>query len=192
MAVYLITAVIAVSISACSSQGTKENDAGERGATTFDQLNNEKAEQGMTEMFSSLMSLKLPQGLEVQSKETTKSKLVFADRNKKVKLEIQHDPEQKVSDSGIDIARLKLKAFFEQDNPGVTLEWLKDETQLVHGKHIAVNEVIIPSEKGNDTYYFKAWAELDGALLEIDFTAPTNVKDEWQNSVHEMIGSIQM
>ncbi|MFD1266071.1 hypothetical protein ACFQ3Y_01295 [Paenibacillus motobuensis] len=192
MAVCLITAVIAASISACSSQGPKENDAGERGAATFEQLNNEKAEQGMTEMFSSLMSLKLPQGLEVQSKETTQSKLVFADRTKKVKLEIQHDPEQKVSDSQIDMARLKLKAFFEQDNLGVTLEWLKDETQLVHGKNIAVNEVIIPSKKGNDTYHFKAWAELDGALLEIDFTAPTNMKDEWQNSVHEMIESIQM
>ena len=66
LAVCSITAVIAVSISACSSQGTKENDAGERGATTFDQLNNEKAEQGMTEMFSSLMSLKLPQGLAIK------------------------------------------------------------------------------------------------------------------------------
>lgn len=69
---------------------------------------------------------------------------------------------------------------------------MKDETQLVHGKHIAINEVIIPSKKGNDTYHFKAWAELDGALLEIDFTAPANMKDEWQNAVHGMIESIQM
>ncbi|WMT40104.1 hypothetical protein RE628_22785 [Paenibacillus sp. D2_2] len=192
MAVCLITAVIAANISACNFQGTKENGAGEGGATTFDPLNNEKAEQGMTELFSSLMSLKLPQGLEVQSKETSTSKLVFADSNKKVRLEIQHDPEQMVSDSQIDMGRLKLKAILEQDNLGVTLEWLKDETQLVHGKCIAINEVIIPSKKGNDTYHFKAWAELDGALLEIDFTAPANMKDEWQNAVHGMIESIQM
>lgn len=192
LAVCLITAVIAVSISACSPQGTIEGDADEGEATTFDQLNHEIAEQEMTEMFSNLMSLKLPQGLEAQSKESTNSSLVFADHSKKVRLEIKHDPEQKLTDAQIDRGRLKMKAIFEQDHPGGTLEWLKDETQLVHGKHIAINEVIIPSEQGNGTYHVKAWAELDGALLEIDFTAPANMKDEWQNSVHEMIESMQM
>ncbi|CAH0122379.1 hypothetical protein PAE9249_04929 [Paenibacillus sp. CECT 9249] len=205
--VCLITAVIAASIAACSFPGSKEKDAGEnRTVLTAQQeqqqqgqedkdtndKENEAAEPGTIKVFSNMMSLKLPQGLEVQSNETSNAKLVYTDSHKKVKLEMKHDPEQTMSDAGIDGARLKMKSILEQDSEGEELEWLKDETQLVHGKHIAINEVIIPSKKGDDTYHFVAWAELDGALLEIDFTAPANERSEWQEAVHEMVKSIQM
>lgn len=205
--VCLITAVIAASIAACSFPGSKEKDAGEnrteltaqqeqqqQGQEDKDTNNkeNEAAEPGTIKVFSNMMSLKLPQGLEVQSNETSNAKLVYTDSHKKVKLEMKHDPEQTMSDAGIDGARLKMKSILEQDSEGEELEWLKDETQLVHGKHIAINEVIIPSKKGDDTYHFVAWAELDGALLEIDFTAPANERSEWQEAVHEMVKSIQM
>ncbi|SHE14083.1 type VII secretion-associated protein, Rv3446c family [Chlamydia abortus] len=207
IAVCLITAVITASISACSFPGSKEKEAGEnRAALTAEHeqqeqgqeekdnnhTENEAAEPGMTKVFSNKMSLKLPQGLEVQSNETSNAKLVYTDSHNKVKLEMKHDPEQMMSDAGIDGARLKMRAVMEQDSEGEKLEWLKDETQLVHGKHIAINEVIIPSKKGEGTYHFVAWAELDGALLEIDFTAPANEKDDWQKAVQEMIESIQM
>lgn len=205
MIILLITVV--ASISACSFPGNKEKDAGEikevaltsqheqreQGQEEKDKNNteNEAAEQGMIKVFSNLMSLKLPQGLEVQSNETSNAKLVYMDSHKKVKLEMRHDPEQMATDSGIDGARLKMKGIMEQDSEGEKLEWLKDETQLVHGKHIAINEVIMPSQKG-DTYRLVGWAELDGALLEINFSAPANEKDEWLKDVHEMIESIQM
>ncbi|MFD3260231.1 hypothetical protein ACE3MQ_16630 [Paenibacillus lentus] len=207
IAVSLITAVIAVSISACSFPGSKVKDAGEnrtpltveheqqeQGQEEKDNnnLENEAAEPGMIKVFSNMMSLKLPQGLEVQANETSNAKLVYTDSHKKVKLEMKHDPEQMTTDAGIDGARLKMRGIMEQDSEGEKLEWLKDETQLVHGKHIAINEVIISSKKGDDTYHFVAWAELDGALLEIDFTAPANERSEWQEAVHEMIKSIQM
>lgn len=212
MMILLLTVVVA-SISACSIPGTQEKDAGEGGGITtsvqyeeqevFSGLKplktekvqsnkkNEHAAQGMTKVFSNLMSLKLPQGLEVQSKKTSKSKLVYADRKKIVKLEMWLDPEQTVTDAGIDGLRLKMKSIMEQDGEGEKLEWLKDETMLVHGKHIAVNEVIIPSQKG-DTYRLVGWAELDGAFLEIKFSAPADEKDAWQKAVVEMIESIQM
>lgn len=208
MAVCLITVVIVVSISACSFPGNKEKDAGEnKGAPLTVQqeqqeqgqeekennyTENEAAEQGMIKVFSNMMSLKLPHGLEVQANETSNAKLVYTDSHKKVKLEMKHDPEQMTTDAGIDGARLKMRGIMEQDSEGEKLEWLKDETQLVHGKHIAINEVIIPSKKGDDTYHFMAWAELDGSLLEIDFTAPANARGEWQEAVYEMIKSIQM
>ena len=35
-------------------------------------------------------------------------------------------------------------------------------------------------------------AEIDGAHLEINFSAPANEKDDWQAAVQEMIESIQM
>ncbi|GIP31026.1 hypothetical protein J2TS4_02360 [Paenibacillus sp. J2TS4] len=173
---------------------TVQQEQQEQGQEEKDNNNkeNEAAEQGMIKVFSNLMSLKLPQGLEVQSNETSNAKLVYTDSHKKVKLEMKHDPEQMMTDAGIDGARLKMRGIMEQDSEGEKLEWLKDETQLIHGKHIAINEVIIPSKKGDGTYHFVAWAELDGALLEIDFTAPANVRDEWQEAVHEMIESIQM
>lgn len=208
MAVCLITVVIVVSISACSFPGNKEKDAGEnKGAPLTVQqeqqeqgqeekennnTENEAAEQGMIKVFSNKMSLKLPHGLEVQANETSDAKLVYTDSHKKVKLEMKHDPEQMTTDAGIDGARLKMQGIMEQDSEGEKLEWLKDETQLVHGKHIAINEVIIPSKKGDDTYHFMAWAELDGSLLEINFTAPANARGEWQEAVYEMIKSIQM
>lgn len=202
MTFLLIT--FAASISACSFPGHK--DAGEikRGALTVQQeqleqgqekdkfnTENETSEQGRINVFSNLMSLKLPQGLEVQSKETTDSKLVYTDSHKKVRLEIRHDPEQLVSDAEIDGVRLKMKAVLENDSGGEKLEWLKNETWLVHGKHIAINEVIMPSQEG-DTYRLVGWAELNGALLEIYFSAPATEKDEWQTVVQEMLESIQM
>lgn len=202
MTFLLIT--FAASIAACSFPG--HEDAGEikSGALTVQQeqleqgqekdkfnTENETSEQGRINVFSNLMSLKLPQGLEVQSKETTDSKLVYTDSHKKVRLEIRHDPEQLVSDAEIDGVRLKMKAVLENDSGGEKLEWLKNETWLVHGKHIAVNEVIMPSQEG-DTYRLVGWAELNGALLEIYFSAQASEKDEWQTAVQEMMESIQM
>ncbi|MFL1673153.1 hypothetical protein QJQ58_07070 [Paenibacillus dendritiformis] len=203
MTFLLIT--FAASISACSFPG--HEDAGEikSGALTVQQeqleqgqeekdknnKENETTEQGMITVFSNLMSLKLPQGLEVQSNETSDSKLVYTDSHKKVRLEMRYDPEQMATDAGIDGARLKMKSILEQDSEGEKLEWLKNETWLVHGKHIAINEVIMPSQEG-DTYRLVGWAELNGALLEIYFSAPASEKDEWQTAVQEMIESIQM
>ncbi|MFD3273995.1 hypothetical protein ACE3MS_28235 [Paenibacillus dendritiformis] len=202
MTFLLIT--FAASISACSFPG--HEDAGEikSGALTVqqeqleqgqekDKINkeNETTEQGMITVFSNLMTLKLPQGLEVQSKETSDSKLVYTDSRKKVRLEIRHDPEQFVTDAGIDGARLKMKSILEQDSGEEKMEWLKNETMLVHGKHIAINEVIMPSQEG-DIYRLVGWAELNGALLEIYFSAPASEKDEWQTAIQEMMESIQM
>lgn len=202
MTFLLIT--FAASISACSFPG--HEDAGEikSGALTVQQeqleqgqekdkvnTENETTEQGRITVFSNMMSLKLPQGLEVQTNETSDSKLVYTDSHNKVRLEMLHDPEQRVTDAGIDGARLKMKSILEQDSEGEKLEWLKNETMLVHGKHIAINEVIIPSQKG-DTYRLVGWTELDGAHLEINFVAPASEKDEWQKAVQEMIESIQM
>lgn len=206
MTILLITVV--TSISACSFPGNKEKDTGEnKGAAILpvqqeqpeqgqeekdnNNTENEAAEQGMIKVFSDMMSLKLPQGLEVQSDETSNEKLVYMDSNKKVKLKMSHDPEQMMTDAQTDGLRLKMKSILEQDSEGEELEWLKNETILVHGKHIAINEVIVPSDKG-DIYRFVGWAELDGALLEIDFTAPATMKGNWQDAVHEMIKSIQM
>jgi len=202
MIILLITVV--ASLSACSSPSGKEKDAGEsKGITVTMQqeqgqevkennnTENMAVEQGVIKVFSNLMSLKLPQGLEVQSNESTNTKLVYMDSHKKVKLEMWHDPEQLVTDADIDRGRLKMKGIVEQDSEGEKVEWLKNETMLVHGKHIAVNEVIIPSQKG-DTYRLVAWAELDGAFLEIKFSAPADEKDTWQKPVMEMIESVQM
>ncbi|MCG7409440.1 hypothetical protein MH117_18685 [Paenibacillus sp. ACRRX] len=203
LAVSLLTIVVAI-ISACSMlQGTQEREAGvgKEIALTVQheqqeleqKINkvNESVELGMSKVFSNLMSLKLPQGLELQSNETSNSKFVYTYKHKKVKLELRHDPEQPVTDAGIDEARLKMKAILEHDSEGEKLEWLKNETMLVHRKHIAVIEVIMPSQKG-DTYRLLGWAELDGALLEISFSAPVDEKDSWQKPVVEMIESIQM
>ncbi|MDK8180103.1 hypothetical protein [Paenibacillus sp. UMB4589-SE434] len=203
LAVSLLTIVVAI-ISACSMlQGTQEREAGvgKEIALTVQheqqeleqKINkvNESVELGMSKVFSNLMSLKLPQGLELESNETSNSKFVYTDNHKKVKLELRHDPEQPVTDAGIDGARLKMKAILEHDSEGEKLEWLKNETMLVHRKHIAVIEVIMPSQKG-DTYRLLGWAELDGALLEISFSAPVDEKDSWQKPVVEMIESIQM
>ncbi|WP_240765112.1 hypothetical protein [Paenibacillus dendritiformis] len=203
MTFLLIT--FAASISACSFPG--HEDAGEikSGALTVQQeqleqgqeekdknnKENETTEQGMITVFSNLMSLKLPQGLEVQSNETSDSKIVYTDSHKKVTLEMRYDPEQLVSDAEIDKVRLKMKVILENDSEGEKLKWLKNETWLVHGKHIAINEVIMPSQEG-DTYRLVGWAELNGALLEIYFSAPASEKDEWQTAVQEMIESIQM
>lgn len=204
----LLVLSAAVSISACSLTGSKENadetknisltpqqEEQEQGQGQAEQENKttetKASEEGRISVFSNLMSLKLPQGLEAHTNETSNSKLVYTDSSKKVKLELQHDSEQLVTDAGIDGSRLKMKAILEQDSEGEKLEWLKDETLLVHGKHIAVNEVIMPSQKG-DTYCLLGWAELDGAFLEIRFSAPANEQDEWQKAVHEMIESFQM
>ncbi|EPY05710.1 hypothetical protein PAALTS15_18473 [Paenibacillus alvei TS-15] len=203
----LLVLSVAVSISACSFSGSKEKNAGETKNVSWTPQQEEQAqgqaeqdnktaeteapEEGRIHVFSNLMSLKLPQGLEAQTNETSNSKLVYMDSSKKVKLEIQHDSEQLVTDAGIDEARLKMKMILEQDSEGEKLEWLKNETLLVHGKHIAVNEVIMPSQKG-DMYRLLGWAELNGALLEIQFSAPANEQGEWQKAVHEMIESIQM
>ncbi|OPA77803.1 hypothetical protein BVG16_15375 [Paenibacillus selenitireducens] len=203
----LLFITVVASISACRFPGNNEKDAGESKEAALivqheqqeqgkeekenNNTNNEAAEQGIIHVFSNLMSLKLPDGLAVQSKETSNAKLVYTDSDKKVKLEMWHDPEQRVTDADIDRGRLKMKGILEQDGEGEKLEWLKDETMLVHGKHIAVNEVIIPSQKG-DTYRLVGWAELDGAFLEIKFSAPADEKDTWQKAVVEMIESIQM
>jgi len=203
----ILLIMIVASISACSFPGNKEKDAGEsneaalfvqqeqqeqgQGEKENNKTENETAELGIIKVFSNLMSLKLPQGLEEQSNETTNTKLVYMDSHKKVKLEIWHDPEQRVTDADIDMGRLKMKGILEQDSEGEKLEWLKDETMLVHGKHIAVNEVIMPSKDG-DKYRLLAWAELDGAFLEIKFSAPADEKDTWQKPVMEMIESVQM
>lgn len=198
---------VAVSISACSFSCSKEKNAGEtknvsltpqQGEQEQRQVEQENKtaepkapEEGRIHVFSNLMSLKLPHGLEAQTSETSNSKLVYMDSSKKVKLEIQHDLEQLVTDAGIDQGRIKMKVILEQDSGGEKLEWLKDETLLVNGKHIAINEVIMPSRKGN-TYRLVGWAELNGAHLEIQFSAPANEQGEWQKAVHEMIESIQM
>ncbi|SYX85469.1 hypothetical protein [Paenibacillus alvei] len=203
----LLVLSAAVIISACSFSGSKEKNAGETKNVSMTPQQEEQAqgqaeqdnktaeteapEEGRIHVFSNLMSLKLQQGLEAQTNETSNSKLVYMDSSKKVKLEIQHDSEQLVTDAGIDEARLKMKMILEQDSEGEKLEWLKNETLLVHGKHIAVNEVIMPSQKG-DMYRLLGWAELNGALLEIQFSAPANEQGEWQKAVHEMIESIQM
>ncbi|WP_231587030.1 hypothetical protein [Paenibacillus sp. E194] len=203
----LLVLSVAVSISACSFSGSKEKNAGETKNVSLTPQQEEQAqgqaeqdnktaeteapEEGRIHVFSHLMSLKLPQGLEAQTNETSNSKLVYMDSSKKVKLEIQHDSEQLVTDAGIDEARLKMKMILEQDSEGEKLEWLKNETLLVHGKHIAVNEVIMPSQKG-DMYRLLGWAELNGALLEIQFSAPADERDKWQQTVQEMIESIQM
>lgn len=203
----LLALSAAVSISACSFTGSKEKNAGETKnvSLTPQQEGQEQGraeqenktaetkapEEGRIHVFSNLLSLKLPQGLEAQTNETSNSKLVYTDSSQKVKLEIQHDPEQLVTDAGIDEGRIKMKMILEQDSEGEKLEWLKDETLLVHGKHIAVNEVIMSSQKGN-TYRLVGWAELNGALLEIQFSAPAAERDKWQTAVHEMIESIQM
>ncbi|EHQ61025.1 hypothetical protein PDENDC454_17223 [Paenibacillus dendritiformis C454] len=203
----LLVLSVAVSISACSFLGSEEKNAGEpkRVSLTPQQEEREQGqeeqdnktadteahEQGRINVFSNMMSLKLPPGLEVQTNETSDSKLVYTDSHNKVRLEMLHDQEQRVTDAGIDGARLKMKSILEQDSEGEKLEWLKNETMLVHGKHIAINEVIIPSQKG-DTYRLVGWTELDGAHLEIKFVAPANEKDEWQTAVQEMIESIQM
>ncbi|WP_152395237.1 hypothetical protein [Paenibacillus guangzhouensis] len=202
MMVWLIT--IVASLSACSSPDsgekgsmeatlTVEQDQQEQGHEVKEnnKMENEAAEQGVIKVFSNLMSLKLPAGLEVQSNETSNTKLIYTDSDKKAKLEIWHDPEQRVTDADIDRGRLKMKGILEQEGEGEKLEWLKDETMLIHGKHIAVNEVIMPSKKG-DTYRLVGWAELDGAFLEMKFSAPADEKDTWQKAVMEMIESIQM
>jgi len=203
----LLVLSVAVSISACSFLGSEEKNAGEpkrvsltpqqeeRGQGQEEQENKttetEAHEQGRINVFSNMMTLKLPQGLEVQTNETADSKLVYTDSHKKVRLEIRHDPEQLVSDDEIDKVRLKMKVILENDSEGEKLEWLKNETWLVHGKHIAINEVIMPSQEG-DIYRLVGWAELNGALLEIYFSAPASEKDEWQTAVQEMLESIQM
>ncbi|MCY7485998.1 hypothetical protein [Paenibacillus alvei] len=203
----LLALSAAVSISACSFSGSEEKNADEtknvsltpqqeeseqgRAEQENKTAEREAPEQGRIHVFSNLMSLKLPQGLEAQTNETSNSKLVYTDSSKKVKLEIQHDPEQLVTDAGIDEGRIKMKGILEQDSGGEKLEWLKNETLLVHRKHIAVNEVIMPSQKG-DTYRLVGWAELNGAHLEIQFSAPAIEQGEWQKAVHEMIESIQM
>lgn len=200
----ILSLAVAVSISACGFQGNEEKDAGESKRVSLNvqqeqgheekdnnKTENKVDEQGMIQVFSNLMSVKLPQGLEMQSDETSNSELVYTDSHKRVKLEMRHDPEQPVTDAGIDGGRLKMKSILERDSEGEKLEWLKNETLLVHGKHIAVNEVIMPSQKG-DTYLFVGWAELAGALLEIHFSAPANEQGEWQKAIHEMIESIQM
>ncbi|GAV15181.1 hypothetical protein [Paenibacillus sp. NAIST15-1] len=203
----LLVLSAAVIISACNFTGSKQKNAGETKNVSLTPQQ-EGQEQGRAEqenkiaetkapeeerihVFSNLMSLKLPQGLEAQTSETSNSKLVYMDSSQKVKLEIQHDPEQLMTDAGIDGSRLKMKAILEQDSEGEKLEWLKDETLLVNGKHIAINEVIMPSQEGA-TYRLVGWAELNGALLEIQFSAPANEQVEWQKAVHEMIESIQM
>ncbi|TQR44992.1 hypothetical protein [Paenibacillus popilliae] len=203
----LLLLSVAVSISACSFSGSKERDAGEAKNVSLTP-HQEEQEQGQAEqenktaetkapeegrihVFSNLMSLKLPQGLEAQTNETSNSKLVYMDSSKKVKLEIQHDLEQLQTDAGIDQGRIKMKVILEQDSGGEKLEWLKDETLLVNGKHIAINEVIMLSQEGA-TYRFVGWAELNGAHLEIRFSAPANEQGEWQKAVQEMIESIQM
>ncbi|WP_314587632.1 hypothetical protein [Paenibacillus terrigena] len=201
--VLLLIGVVA-SVSACSLPSTQETKAevnleaepqdrqekqGQKDEETTEK--EQKDGQGMTKVFSDLMALKLPQGLEAQSSGSTNSKLIYTDEANQVKLEMLHDPEQLVTDEGIDMGRLKMRGIFEQQYEGVKLEWLKDETQQVHGKHIAINEVIVPSKAG-DTYHLVAWAELAGAFLEITFTCPADVKEQWQASVHEMIDSIQM
>jgi len=201
----LLLLSVAVIISACSFTGSKQKNAGETKNVSLTPQQEEQGraeqenktaetkapEEGRIHVFSNLMSLKLPQGLEAQTNETSNSKLVYTDSSKKVKLEIQHDSEQLVTDAGIDQGRIKMKGILEQDSGGEKLEWLKDETLLVHGKHIAVNEVIMPSKKG-DTYRLVGWAELNGAFLEIRFSAPADVRDKWQQAVQEMIESIQM
>lgn len=201
----LLVLSAAVSISACSFSGSKEKNAGETKSVSLTPQQEEQGqaeqenktaeteapEEGIIHVFSNLMSLKLPQGLEAQTNETSNSKLVYTDSSKKVKLEIEHDSEQLVTDAGIDEGRIKMKGILEQDSEGEKLEWLKDETLLVNGKHIAVNEVIVPSQKG-DTYRLIGWTELNGAHLEIDFSAPADERDKWQQAVHEMIESIQM
>jgi|GEM_PF-6243700 len=206
--VLLVFGVVA-SVSACSLPGTQETKAEvnleaepqdrqekqeQKGEETAEKEQRkeegQKDGQGMTKVFSDMMALKLPQGLEAQSSGSTNSKLIYTDKANQVKLEMLHDPEQLVTDEGIDMGRLKMRGIFEQQYEGVKLEWLKDETQQVHGKHIAINEVIVPSKAG-DTYHLVAWAELAGAFLEITFTCPADVKEQWQASVHEMIESIQ-
>lgn len=202
MIILLITVV--ASISACSPPGGKEKDPKlvtvivqeeqqEQGQESKEnnKTENEAAEQRVIKVFSNLMSLKIPLGLEEQSNGTTNTKLVYMDSHGKVKLEMWHDPEQMVTDADIDRARLKMKGIVEQDSEGEKIEWLKNETMLVHRKHIAVNEVIMPSKEG-DTYRLLGWAELDGAFLEIKFSAPADEKDAWQKPVMEMIKSIQM
>jgi len=202
MTLLLIT--IIASLLGCSFPGNEEKNAGEskkvsltvqqqRDQAQIDNNNTESeaAEQGRIKVFSNLMSLRLPQELELQSNETSDLKLVYTDSHKKVKLEMQHDPEQRVTDSEIDVGRLKMKSILEQDSEGEKLVWLKNETMLVNGKHIAINEVVIPSQKG-DTYRLVGWAELDGAHLEINFSAPADEKDDWQKAIQEMIESIQM
>ncbi|WP_018757430.1 hypothetical protein [Paenibacillus terrigena] len=201
--VLLLIGVVA-SVSACSLPGEQETktevnieaapqeqQGGETAEKEQRKEEGQKDGQGMTKVFSDLMALKLPEGLEAQSSGSTNSKLIYSDKANQVKLEMLHDPEQRVTDEDIDMGRLKMRGIFEQQYEGVKLEWLKDETQQVHGKHIALNEVIVPSKAG-DTYHLVAWAELAGAFLEIKFTCPADVKGEWQNAVHEMIDSIQM
>lgn len=199
----ILIIAVAASISACGFPETEDKNAGEskRVSLTVQQeqgqeeqdihkTETETAEQGRIKLFSNLMSLKLPKGLELQTNETSDSNAVYMDSHKRVKLEIRHDPEQLVTDAGIDGVRLKMKAIFEQVSNEEELEWLKNETMIIHGKNIAVNEVIMPSQQG-DTYLLAGWAELNGALVEIYFSAPVNEGD-WQNVVQEMLESIQM
>lgn len=86
----LLVLSVAVSISACSFLGSEEKNAGEpkrvsltpqeereQGQEEQDNkiADTEAHEQGRINVFSNMMTLKLPQGLEVQSKETSESKL---------------------------------------------------------------------------------------------------------------------
>ncbi|WP_254659879.1 hypothetical protein [Paenibacillus sp. KS1] len=89
----LLLLSVAVSISACSFSGSKEKNAGETKNVSLTPQQGEQEqgraeqenktaetkapEEGRIHVFSNLMSLKLPQGSEAQTSETSNSKLVF-------------------------------------------------------------------------------------------------------------------
>jgi len=127
----ILSLAVAVSISACGFQGHEEKDVGESKRVSLNvqqeqghekkdnnKTENKSAEQGRITLFSKSMSVKLPQGLEMQSNESSNSRLVYTDSHKEVKLEMRHDPEQLVTDAGIDMGRLKMKSILERDSEG--------------------------------------------------------------------------